>query len=107
MDCDHHPSLNVLVSYGRDGSDNPPPENLDLVILGPCVKPVTETGGEDLIHVIIRHVRDERRGLLATWHVLKEKQQLVEGDGRLGVAGEAGVSSLELGELCGCQGEES
>ena len=72
MDCDHHPSLNVLVPYGRDGGDNPPPEYLDLVIIGPCVEPVTKTGGENLIQIIIRHVCNERRGLLATRHVLEE-----------------------------------
>ena len=107
MNCDHHPSFNMLMSHGRESSGNPPSENPDLVIISCCVEPVTETGGKDLIQGCIRHIRDERRGLLATRHVLEEIQQLVERDGRLGVAGEAGVSSLELGELCGCQGEES
>ena len=77
------------------------------MIISCCVEPFPETGGEDLIQGVIRHILDERGGLLAARHVLEEIQQLVERDGRLGVAGEAGVSGLKLSKLGGCEGEES
>ena len=77
------------------------------MIISCCVEPFPETVGEDQIQGVIRHILDERGGLLAARHVLEEIQQLVERDGRLGVAGEAGVSGLKLSKLGGCEGEES